>query len=344
MAKQHKIQWLNLPGYKGETWNPIIGCSKVSAGCENCYAERMANRLSFNPNTPWYKYVVTDGKWNGKTALLGGHPILPFTWKAPRLIFVCSMGDLFHEKTKFQTIDKIFATMASCPQHIFIVLTKRAKRMSKYFKWYDTSWNSVGMQGNDRIRYYCYHDFGVEIDYNDWKWPLPNVWLGVTAENQEQANKRIPYLLEIPAAVRFVSFEPMLRSVSIAEYWRECGAGAYEIWLNGLDWVIAGGESGPGARPLHPDWVRTIRDQCKASEVPFFFKQWGEYRPANSMDKGGKDKWKWISTSGTVEPSLARTFHNEREHHELMFLCGKSKAGNLLDGGKYEQYPIIDNK
>jgi protein gp37 len=327
----HKIGWLNLPGYKGETWNPIIGCSKVSAGCENCYAERMAVRLSGIEKTAYYSMVTCrtahtlPTAWTGRTELIQSQLTKPMKWKKPRVVFVCSMGDLFHENTSFEDIDQIFATMASCQQHIFILLTKRAGKMHQWFNWKDTSWKNEGMQGNERIRYYAWMNHGKEIEYEDWKWPLPNVWLGVTAENQETANERLPYLIKIPAAIKLVSVEPMLGPLNIS-MWMATGwtEPPYDDVIN---WVICGGESGPGSRPMHPDWVRSLRYQCKEAEVPFFFKQWGEWMP---MDQVNDEQF--FASKESKEVGYGYTSNT-------VFKVGKKAAGNLLDGERWEQYP-----
>lgn len=275
---EHKIGWLNMPGYKPETWNPIVGCSKVSPGCDNCYAERMANRLTYalgnvgtgKNNDAWIGYsdVISEGKWNRKTALIRSVLNKPLQWKDPRIVFVCSMGDLFHESVPFEWIDKVILKAAVvCPKHIFIILTKRP----------------------DRMREYLYQNGADSGFYWNGK-PISNIWIGVTAENQEQANKRIPFLFQIPAAKRFVSVEPMLGPIDFyepivnAEHYHtlkgfgDISGGDFGKF-NGpkLDWVICGGETGPKARPMHPDWVRSVRDQCKDAGTPFFFKQWGKY-------------------------------------------------------------------
>ena len=186
-----KIEWTHIPNFKGETWNPIIGCSKVSPACTNCYAEKVATRLSNIETTTYYKNVIENGKWNGKTHLVSGLLDKPLQWKKPRAIFVGSMTDVFHESVPDEWIDDIMARTQFERQHIFIFLTKRPERMKQYF-------SSREFKGK-----YCID--GV----------IQNVWLGVTAENQEQAIKRIPILLDTPAVKRFVSIEPMLSSMDL---------------------------------------------------------------------------------------------------------------------------------
>jgi len=220
-----KIEWTQ------ESWNPIVGCSKVSPGCKNCYAERMAKRLKAM-GVAQYQNVVDEKGWTGEILMSPGKTLqIPWHWENPRMIFVCSMSDLFHEQVKFEWIDTIFITIKSSPQHTFQILTKRAERMAEYF-----STRAVP----------------------------DNVWVGVTAEDQQRADERIPYLLQVKAKVRFVSVEPMLGPV---ELWAFIGVN------NGIHWVICGGESGTGARPMNPDWARRLRDQCRITEVPFFLKQ-----------------------------------------------------------------------
>lgn len=382
-----KIEWTD------RTWNPVTGCTKISDGCKHCYAEPMTRRLKAMGQA---KYI------NGFKVTC--HPETldqPLKWKKPSKIFVCSMGDLFHEDVPDEFIDKIFDTMKKCPQHIFQILTKRPERMKKHLDVFQPH--------------------------------LPNVWLGVTAENQEQAEKRIPLLLQTQAIKRFVSIEPMLGAVELDEAWltgynagnesederenslpsgfsggtenrperpdmeiesaesgqvdgrgkdaemqtsksrkrhgeilsdkdddkREevsCSGSSFnmvspersntgkhdnkshkrelqrqpteqsgisniqgtsdtfhEVFRSNIQegqtrqilWVIVGGESGPGARPMHPDWVRKVRDDCQAAGVPFFFKQWGEFTQVA----------------------------------EFAVRVGKAKAGSLLDGKEYKEFP-----
>jgi protein gp37 len=225
----------------------------------------------------------------------------PLHWRKPRRVFVCSMSDLFHEEVPFEFTMEVFETMEATPEHTYQVLTKRPQRMVSFYHWmceeeYDSS---VGMYGN-------------------WPWPR-NCWAGVTAENQEAANERIPHLLETPAEVRFVSCEPLLGGVDLRDYMRGF---ARFLSSSGLDWVIVGGESGPGARPMHPDWVRSLRNQCKGSGVPFFFKQWGAWAhiPSDTRKYPNAEKYWWSSRN-------------------LMAHVSKKRAGRLLDGREWNQYP-----
>lgn len=222
-----KIEWTN------RTWNPIAGCSKVSEGCYNCYAERMTFRLS-NMIKPfnYYEEVITNGKWNGRLYLDIKKINIPLTWKKSSKVFVCSMSDLFNQKIRPNWIYKIFKVMEKCPQHTFQVLTKRAEEM---FKWY---------------KHYWYRE------------PTKNIWLGVTAENQEQADKRTPCLLKTPAILKFISCEPLLGKIDLELYLR-----------SGIDWVICGCESGSSRRETKIEWIRSLRDQCAYYNIPFFLKQ-----------------------------------------------------------------------
>ncbi len=257
-----KIEWTE------STWNPISGCTKISAGCANCYAETMANRL---------KAMGTKGYENGFEVTM--HPerlFEPLKRKKPTIYFVCSMGDLFHVSVPFEFIDQIFAIMALTPQHTYQILTKRPERMREYLTTKDGEIDSI----NTTLMIAGYEK--VEV-------PLPNVWLGVTAENQEQADKRIPILLDIPAALRFVSIEPMLGHINLVKNKLVDKSGRYAFpclseefrtkWIDLLDWVICGGETGAGARPVQYEWVKDLQSQCRNAmdgTVPFFFKKCGK--------------------------------------------------------------------
>jgi len=249
-----KIEWCDF------AWNPVTGCTPVSEGCRNCYARRMAYRLRGRCGYPEDEpFAVTL------------HPDRldePLRWRKPKRVFVCSMGDLFHEDVPPAFIDQILDVVSACPQHTFMVLTKRPQNIAR--KLYEVTEETP-------IR---------ELGGGDY---FPNLWLGATAENQEAAEERIPPLLRIPAAIHFVSCEPLLGPVDLQRIPLAEGYGY--LWANpldgihpkltsngkrcpGLDWVIVGGETGPGARPMRPEWARAIRDQCLEAGVPFFFKQW----------------------------------------------------------------------
>ena len=274
-----KIEWTD------RTWNPIRGCTRESEGCRNCYAERIAARFS-DPGQPFHtiaERTKSGPRWTGKMILVEDRLDLPLRWKKPAKVFVNSMFDLFHENIPDEWIDRIFAVMARCPHHTFQVPTKRAKRMREW----------AASRDDIRIRHAAsfFADWRREDgdpmrDIPPFAWPLPNVWLGVSVEDQERADERIPELLATPAAKRFISAEPLLGPLDIVgAYLIPPGLKGEDCW--GIDWVIAGGESGPGARPMHPDWARSLRDQCKAAGVPFFFKQWGEWIDADERASHG---------------------------------------------------------
>lgn len=266
MAKQGQtgIVWTD------ETWNPVTGCTKVSQGCKHCYAERDWHRLQHLPR--FAGRAFTD---------VVCHPERldqPLRWAKPRRIFVNSMSDLFHEDVPDEFIDQVFAVMALAKQHEFQVLTKRPQRMLDYCK-------TLGRHHEiDRVSIAAKrisNKTGFFWRMCDEGWCLPDVWLGVSVEDQATANERIPILLQTPAAVRWISAEPLLGPIDLlragATEMDSVGCltpGGGESFARGLiDWVIVGGESGPKARPMHPDWVRSLRDQCAAAVVPFLLKQ-----------------------------------------------------------------------
>lgn len=355
-----KIEWCE------ETWNPIVGCTKISPGCDHCYAERMAKRLKAmsekydgkgsdtlhrSATGPYAEVISAKGTWNGFTSFVKSAMEKPLHWKTPRKIFVCSMGDLFHESALIRWIDMIIAMAALVPKHIFIILTKRPEKMFDYFK---ASKDDLIERWGDA----CY-EIGVS-DKNDdidsppcWihnrlqdEWPMNNLWLGVTAENQEQANIRISILLEIPAVKRFVSVEPMLGPIDFYdiqkgnEFYHALKGFGDISGSNGhfggtkLDWVICGGESGPGARLMHPDWVRSLRDQCQNAGTPFFFKQWGEWVPEDQASKPLYEKYLTMPINNWPK-HLPQDPHGQK----LFFKAGKKAAGSTLDGEKFKEYP-----
>lgn len=300
-----KIEWAE------ETWNPITGCTPISPGCANCYAQRMAKRLAGRCGYPAdepFKVMVHPERLSE-----------PLRWKKPRRVFVCSMGDLFHPDVPFEFIDKVFSIMFCVPKHSFLVLTKRPDRMREYI----TTRPRDSMKPERAL-------IQDEIGFQNYSvpWPLPNVWLGVTCENQEQADKRIPVLLQIPAAVRFVSVEPMLGAVEMLPYLLTTGT--FEPWeeQRGLDWVICGGETGPGARPIHPGWIRSLRDQCQAAGVSFFFKQHGE--------------WMWWHQDGIPYVADGLKARHEWPDKSHSFRVGKKAAGRLLDGREWNEIPGVE--
>ena len=282
MAETSKIEWTDA------TWNPITGCTLVSEGCRNCYAARLAaTRMKHHPSRAGLARLNRSGeaKFTGEVRFNEKWLDQPLRWKKPKRIFVCAHGDLFHEKVPDAWIDRVFAVMAMAPQHTFQVLTKRPERMREYIT------HACGRVA-DAVQPLRADDRPVgplpHLDGGMRWWPLPNVWLGVSAEDQATAAARIPPLLAIPAAVRFVSAEPLLGPINLR---RLRVAPDHHTMVDALDgyaivdtpgrereraalhWVICGGESGRGARPMHPHWARSLRDQCATAGVPFFVKQ-----------------------------------------------------------------------
>lgn len=394
-----KIEWTE------KTWNPIVGCSIVSPGCTNCYAMKMAGRLeridaeeraSGRKGMPHYAGTTKASKagpvWTGKMARAPGHILTePLRRKKPATYFVNSMSDLFHEDVPDAWIDEIFAVMALSPQHTFQVLTKRSARMRGYLSKPGVA-RRVYEEACDLVGLLDLTDVVLIAPASDERlapsgrriylglWPLPNVWLGVSAERQDEADARIPDLLATPAAIRFVSAEPLLGPIDftfIGNAPGEPGNVRYNaltghalpfdgvtrganMWATNkakpgaaLDWIIVGGESGPGARPMHPDWVRSIRDQCKGRDdslhslglpdTAFFFKQWGEWAPGENCGAPPTrtertaswwvDEWMFSSLTATA----SREGHADDEPD--LYRIGKARAGRLLDGREWNEQP-----
>lgn len=389
MADRTGIEWTDA------TWNPIIGCSVVSPGCTNCYAMRQASRIALMAagagKVSHYAGTTQPSKagpvWTGQMKLAPDSILTqPLRWRRPRRIFVNSMGDLFHEDVPDEWIDRVFAIMALTPQHTYQVLTKRSARMRAYL----SNQPLARRRWEDQCRAMGVHHRSPPI-------VLPNVWLGVSTEDQRRADERVPDLLATPAAIRFVSAEPLLGRLDLRRWiptCYECGAscglrlpghpdverctacgeecgpdtepvfsegcpkcsgelepvcpdcGHYMVYQHpdtpNLDLVIVGGENGP--RPMHPDWARSLRDQCAAARTAFFFKQWGSWEVAVDRECDDPD-WrldyhrkfgdagatKWLNLAGGCG------FHGERFH--VMRRVGKRAAGRLLDGVEHNAMP-----
>jgi protein gp37 len=290
MANKTSIEWTDY------NWNFLRGCSRVSEGCRNCYAEGVAARFSGEgmPYEGLAKFVDHKPRWTGEISFHEDILIEPLTWRRPRKVFVNSMSDLFHEKVTDEMLHKAFAVMALTPQHTYQILTKRPERMRKYF-----------FRDNEETirRWHNAYPKGGLVE-TLWTLPLPNVWLGVSVEDQKTADERIPLLLNTPASVRWISAEPLLGPIKFKtakgwdksyddEFWMAEKASViddFAYWAihdNGLNWVVVGGESGSGARPCDVQWIREIVDQCKAAGVPVFVKQLG----AKPEDSSHKDIW-----------------------------------------------------
>lgn len=344
-----------------QTWNPLRGCTRVSAGCMNCYAESMAARFC-GTGQPYEGTINPETKrWNGNIKLVPEHLQDPLRWKRPRMVFVNSMSDLFHESVPDEFIDQVFAVMALASQHTFQVLTKRPERMHKYFEFHFTR-SKCGRLASDMTGIRDDAAGIGDVRVSNMQFPLPNVWLGVTVENQQAADERIPLLLQTPAAVRWVSMEPLLGPVDLkhGEWIPPQGGGSkvnlfrpWETPLPSLDWVIVGGESGTNARPMHPNWVRSLRDQCAAAGVPFLFKQWGEWIPRSScyhqMESGRSladidpscEIWKCIRLNENGKDG--RDLENEDGGDSAyMQRVGKKMAGRLIDGKLHDEYPKVN--
>jgi protein gp37 len=267
VSTQTGIEWTDA------TWNPVRGCSKVSEGCRNCYAMHIAARFS-DPGLPYEGLAVRNGRgarWTGAVKFIEDHLDMPLRLRRPRRIFVNSMSDLFHESIPTAWIDRIVAVMALAPQHTFQVLTKRPELMRSYFADQRT-YNRVLRVADGELRMKRPRLGSIPID----RPPAPNIWLGTSVEDQATANERIPALLQAPARTRFLSCEPLLGPLDLTP-WLHVGHQVMDFprvrW--GLHWVIVGGESGLGARPMDLAWARSLRDQCWEADVPFFFKQVG---------------------------------------------------------------------
>jgi protein gp37 len=340
MSANTAIEWTDA------TWTPIRArnrdsgksgwfCVHKSEGCRYCYAAAMNRRLGTGLD---FKAQNRD-----RIEIFLDEKMLraPLDWKKPRMIFVCSMSDLFADFVPDEFIDRIFAVMALCPQHTFQILTKRPERMRKYLTvdrdmviegqiveliGKDRAWNESPLGG-------CHG------------WPLPNVWLGASCEDQPTADERIPHLLATPAAIRFLSCEPMLGPIDLTGM---CNGWYFLNSLTGLkyhdapegvhsatekcariDWIICGGESGPGARPMHPDWARALRDQCAATGVPFFFKQWGEYLHETQ-----------VAAELVSFEKVSRAHLHQWSDGTAAVRVGKKAAGRKLDGIEHNAFPV----
>lgn len=368
------IEWTHHPGYRGETWNPLAAfdketgergwfCTHVSEGCRHCYAEKMNVERPFGMGTG-HEYKHQNLKEIEFRLVNLDQPI---RWQKPRSIFVNSMTDLFHEEVPFRMIDKVFAAMCCGQEHRFMILTKRPGRMREYMDAESRDW-SVFRAIRENFAPEWRENSRLEECPLDW--PPENVWLGTSVENQDALEERVPELQQTPAAVRFLSCEPLLGPLNFT-IWSEPihinllkGEDGVEPSIPGIDWVIAGGESGPNARPMHPDWVREICGQCREADVPFFFKQWGAWKPISEMEDAGDGYYK---PNKKAESEAEQMTYNEiygREctvdtmnlqydgqegiesvdgHTQMqMFRVGKKEAGRELDGRTHDAFPEVE--
>lgn len=279
MGENTKIEWAS------HTFNAWIGCTRVSQGCVNCYAEDMMDkrygRVKWGPGQPRSRTSAANWKkplrWNKEAALSGTRP----------RVFCSSLADVFDPEVDQAWRDDLWPLMEQTPNLDWLILTKRPQHISHFvpYEWME-------------------------------KWPS-NVWLGVSVENQQAADERIPLLLQFPAPVRFLSCEPLVDSVDL-----EFEVDGVPV-LDGIDWVIVGGESGPNARPMHPEWATSILQSCTAFDVPFLFKQWGEWAP---VEKG--------------QPGDTILFTEIDANPQYVSKVGKKKAGRTLDGATFDEFPI----
>ncbi len=385
MSTNTSIEWTDA------TWNTLSGCTRISEGCLNCYIERtppfrMAHRKFDSPEI------------GGSTGIIlhEDRLDLPLHWRNPRRVFVNSLADLFHDDVPTEHIAKVFATMAQAERHTFQVLTKRPARMRSLLRsgeFAELVWHSIKdtwtpkSLGRELAENLIDH-FVAKRAHGAPMRPLSNVWLGTSVESQRWADIRIPKLLETPAAVRFLSCEPLLGPIDLAgpihadgplrgsrtkltywltgePQWGPDEAGPTGVMMQSLitgpriDWVIVGGESGPGAKPMHPDWARKLRDQCVQADVPFFFKQFGEWGLEWPLDKEGRivagprGMGITVANDGTVyQPGdlaypdgprygeAIRAGHN-RANLTSMYRLGKHAAGRELDGRTWDGQPRV---
>jgi protein gp37 len=337
------IEWTKRPGTVGETWNPTTGCNKVDRGCKHCYAEVMHRRLQAMGQEK-YKADFLDGAVAHPDTLK-----IPLAWAKPRTVFVDSMSDLFHKDVPFDFIGQVFEVMSQTPQHTYLILTKRPDRAVDFWAWRDLN-RAHFLLGNRGM-----------IGTENWKCPA-NIWMG-TSVNDQNSTKRILELLKLRGCLRFLSYEPAtgpvdLRRIIVSESGldedgkerrvvvldaldgiaMDC---IYErdkkVWSGVLDrdvprlhWIIMGGESGHGAEPMHPAWVRKVRDDCKATGTPFFFKQWGVWSPITFYKENQEVMIKFnLGKDEFLFPDPAQN----------MKKVGKGIAGHTLDGEVWQQFP-----
>ncbi len=319
MGDKSRIEWTDA------TWNVVIGCTRISPGCAHCCARRIFPRSY--PGQDFTKVVCRADRLTQ-----------PLHWNRPRRIFLSFFGDLFHPSVPAAFIDKVFAIMAWRDQHTFQILTKRVDTMHEYMAAPRTP------EGVEEAANIIAKQQGFSWPCTLANWPLSNVLLGVSVEDQKTANERIPLLLETRAQVRWVSYEPALGPVDFTSIitHHKPPLEDLEVRVNSLvccvpphlDWIVAGGESGPRARPAHPNWFRAVRDQCQAAHVPFFFKQWGEWAPSDGNDQARP--LEWINLDG-------RRGHLAYDSSAWqMERLGKKTAGRLLDDREWSGYPERD--
>lgn len=331
MSVRTHIEWTRGDdGSPGATWNVADGCTRISEGCEHCYIERQP---------PFrMEHRRFDGVGIGSTTGVRLYPhrlAFPLSWVKPMRIFVCSLADLFHKEIPDEYIARVWAVMALAPRHTFQVLTKRHDRMHSLI-------------GSARFSALVHHEITAMVATWGSRYPiadetvaaaldgfargfmvLPNVWLMVTAENSKWLRTRGDALRQTPAAIRGLSVEPLLEPIVDAD-------------LSGFDWMIVGGESGPDARPMHPEWARSLRDQCQAAGVAFSFKQWGDWVPESLLLHRDKAPAAFLSAGGRFRPLVdGKPEHApfDPEGDITVRRVGKKTAGRVLDGREWDEFP-----
>jgi protein gp37 len=314
MSGKSEIEWTD------STWNPVVGCKAVSPGCDHCYAAREASgRLK---GIPVYAGLAADGVFTGEVRCLPERLDQPLHWRKPRRIFVNSMSDLFHPAVPERFISSVFDVMGDANWHTYQILTKRPQRMAADLKVWHSRWDEA--DSTDAM--------------NGW-FPEPHVWLGTSIES-DRWTWRADYLRKTPAVVRFLSLEPLIGPLPSLD-------------LTDIDWVIVGGESGKGARPMHPGWVRDIRDRCVEAGIPFLFKQWGSWAPFMAQ------QLRWGNWRSSILPELAGSaflldiqgddeipwLEKEfpRDVEAMVRHRSKKAAGRTLDGRLWDEYPDMTN-
>lgn len=341
MGDRSAIEWTD------SSWNPATGCTEVSTGCDRCYAKTLAERFR---GTPGHYYEA------GFDVTLRPQQLdQPLRWRRPRYVFLGSMFDLFHQDIPDEYIARMFGIMALAKRHTFLGLTKRHGRMHSLLT--SPRWRGMCEDAQMRVAAEA-HEAGAlsrqnfeacrDAWWSDFARPLPNFWLGVSVEDQQRAGLRIPALLDTPVARRILSCEPLLSALDLSPWTApirgvaDCVGDQHDAGHEcsrcaRLDWVIVGGESGHGARPMHPDWVRSLRDQCAQSSIPFFFKQWGRWQPTTA-DRPGAIGMTVDGMFGSVLVDGQWTI-GDGTRYTPMVAVGKGAAGRALDGRTHDDRP-----
>lgn len=330
MSDNSSIEWTDA------TWNPVTGCTEVSSGCDHCYAKTFAERWR---GTPGHHFE------QGFDVVLRPERLdQPLRWRKPRRVFVNSMSDLFHDSVPDLFITRVFEIMEQASEHTFQVLTKRHARMRSFVQRRELDKQEYAAKFDQCPTEEMRNSPAAEYARNRAASPPANIWLGVSVEDQKWADIRVPVLLDTPAAVRWLSCEPLLGPVNLSRWLVSRPAWGPEypeptspmgllvqdlVDVPALSWVVCGGESGPGARPMDPNWARSLRDQCEQVKVPFFFKQWGNWVPPSQMPEGTFMSWDVENGTSAYD-------------RDQPWRVGKKRAGRLLDGKTWNEYPSVE--